>query len=246
VQILQLRFEVFPVGPPRHAIDPRRCVTLQCDVALSEQIDGDVMQQRGEPHCLALSRRLAHGCQPVRRGSPARCPDRGRLTAVLLGRGPSLHNLRRGQTLFVQSLRGYYDLVRLLIPVHAHRSAVACMSRSGMPCRTRMRPPRFQRKNVSTCMGSSTARGSSSASHLRGEDVAFPETELGRHLEIGPVSQLNTQPVITPVNASRLASRPETRASLRAGAIGYILPREGLAPPILSPACLAHSIQGDR
>ena len=43
-----------------------------------------------------LSRRLAHGCQPVRRGDPARCPDRGRLTAVLLGRGPSLHGLRRG------------------------------------------------------------------------------------------------------------------------------------------------------
>ena len=107
-----------------------------------------------------------------------------------------------------------------------------------------MRPPRFQRKDVFTCMGSTTARGSSSASHLRGEDVAFPETELGRHLEIGPVSQLNTQPVITPVNASRLASRPETRASLRAGAIGYILPREGLAPPILSPTCLAHSQMG--
>ena len=107
-----------------------------------------------------------------------------------------------------------------------------------------MRPPRFQRKDVFTCMGSTTARGSSSASHLRGEDVAFPETELGRHLEIGPVSQLNTQPVITPVNASRLASRPETRASLRAGAIGYILPREGLAPPILSPTCLAHSAKG--
>ncbi len=107
-----------------------------------------------------------------------------------------------------------------------------------------MRPPRFQRKDVFTCMGSTTARGSSSASHLRGEDVAFPETELGRHLEIGPVSQLNTQPVITPVNASRLASRPETRASLRAGAIGYILPREGLAPPILSPTCLAHTGMG--
>jgi hypothetical protein len=107
-----------------------------------------------------------------------------------------------------------------------------------------MRPPRFQRKDVFTCMGSTTARGSSSASHLRGEDVAFPEAELGRHLEIGPVSQLNTQPVITPVNASRLASRPETRASLRAGAIGYILPREGLAPPILSPTCLAHTAVG--
>jgi hypothetical protein len=39
------------------------------------------------------------------------------------------------------------------------------MSRSGMPSRTRMRPPRFRTKDVSTCMGSPTARGSSSPSH---------------------------------------------------------------------------------
>jgi hypothetical protein len=36
-----------------------------------------------------------------------------------------------------------------------------------------MRPPRFRTKDVSTCMGLPTARGSSPASHLRGEDVAF-------------------------------------------------------------------------
>ena len=29
-----------------------------------------MMQQRGEPHTLTLSRRLAHGCQSIRRGSP--------------------------------------------------------------------------------------------------------------------------------------------------------------------------------
>src|SRR5437762_14071999 len=50
------------------------------------------MQQRGEPHISALSRRLAHGFQSVRRDAPARCPDRGRLAAVSLGRGPSLHD----------------------------------------------------------------------------------------------------------------------------------------------------------
>jgi hypothetical protein len=54
---------------------------------------------------------------------------------------------------------------RILIRVHAHRSAVAFMSRSGLPGRTRIRPPRFRTKDVSTCMGSPTARGSSSPGH---------------------------------------------------------------------------------
>src|SRR5262245_5815186 len=47
-------------------------------------------------------------------------------------------------------------------------------------------------------MGSPTARGSSSASQLRGEDVAFRPTERRQHLEIRPVSQLNTQPMVSP------------------------------------------------
>jgi len=68
-------------------------------------------------------------------------------------------------------------------------------------------------------MGSTTARGSSSASHLRGEDVAFRPTERRQHLEIRPVSQLNTQPVVAPVNASSWPSRAAL-ASLGAGAAG--------------------------
>ena len=128
-------------------------------------IGGDVMQQCREPYSLALSRRLAHGCQSVRRGIPAQCPGRGRLTAVPLGRGPSLHGLRRGNALVVRPLHRYYSLVRLLIRIHAHRSAFAFMGRSGMPCRTRMRPPRFRAENFSTRTRSPTARGSSHASH---------------------------------------------------------------------------------
>src|SRR5580704_11060962 len=91
------------------------------------------MQQRGEPHFLVLSRRLAHAVQSARRSSPARCPDCGRLAAVLLGRGPSLHNLRREQAPIVRPLHRYNALVRLLIRVHAHRSAIAFMSRTGVP-----------------------------------------------------------------------------------------------------------------
>jgi hypothetical protein len=124
-----------------------------------------------------------------------------RSAALLAAPGPSLHGLRRGRALFVRLLHRSYSLVRLLIRVHAHRSAVAFMSRSGVPLRTRVRSPSFRTKDVSTCMGSTTARGSSSASHLRGEDVAFSSTARDRHLEIRPVSPLDTQPMVTPVNA---------------------------------------------
>src|SRR6202023_1936212 len=70
VQFLQLLFEVLSVGLPRHAVDPRCGVPFERKVALLQEIDGDVMQQRGEPHTLALSRRLAHGDESVRRGIP--------------------------------------------------------------------------------------------------------------------------------------------------------------------------------
>src|SRR5215475_4559143 len=165
------------------------------------------MQQRREPYTLALSRRSAHGDESVRRGVPAQCPGRGRLAAVSLGRGPSLHGLRRGRALIVRSLLGYYDPVRILIRVHVHRSAIAFMNRPGLPVRARMRLPRFRTKNVSTCTRSPTARGSSHASHSPWDDVAFSSAERDRHLGIRPVSQLNTWPVVSPVNASRLSSR---------------------------------------
>src|ERR1700722_18483271 len=81
------------------------------------------------------------------------------------------------------------------------------MNRPGIPIRTRMRLPRFRAKNFSTCTRSPTARGSSHASHSPRDDVAFSSTERDRHLGIRPVSQLNTWPVVSPVNASRRPSR---------------------------------------
>src|SRR5450759_3409618 len=78
------------------------------------------------------------------------------------------------------------------------------------------------------------------------DDVAFSSSERDRHLGIRPVSQLNTRPVVSPVNASRLPSRTEPRASLGVGAVGYSLPREGLAPPVLCQLCLAHSHMGHK
>ena len=83
-----------------------------------------------------------------------------------------------------------------------------------------MRPPRFRTKNFPTCTRSQTARGSSHASQYAMGDVAFSSTERDQHLGSRPVSQLNTWPVVSPVNASRLASRTEPRASLGVGVAG--------------------------
>src|ERR1700681_4512159 len=177
VQFLQLLFEVLSVGLPRHAVDARRGVPFKRKVAPIQEIDGDVMQQRSEPYTLALSRRSAHGDESVRRVVPAQCPGRGRLAAVPLGRGPSLHDLRRGPTLFVRPLLRYYDPVRILIRVRVHRSALAFMNPPGLPGRARMRLPRFRAKNFSTCTRSPTARGSSHASHSPWDDVAFSFSE---------------------------------------------------------------------
>src|SRR5712672_1276555 len=103
---------------------------------------------------------------------------------------------------------------------------MAFPSRPGTQLRAWMRPPRFRAKNVSTCTRSPTARGFSHASHSPCDDVAFSSAELDRHLGIRPVSQLNTWPVVSPVNASRLPSRAEPRASLGVGVV-LDLPRGG-------------------
>jgi hypothetical protein len=81
------------------------------------------------------------------------------------------------------------------------------MGRSGVPLRTRMRSPSFRAKNFSTCTRSPTARGSSHASLYVMGRCCLLVSELDRHLEIGPVSQLYTWPVVSPVNASRRPSR---------------------------------------
>ena len=167
------------------------------------------------------ARRLAHNRQSDRRSSPALCPDCGRPTVVSLGPGPSLHVLRRELPPIVRTLLRYYGPARLLTRVHVRRTACGLPEPARTEARARMRSPRFRTKDVSTCMRSQTAQGPiHTCQNHAWIDVAFSSTERDQHLGIRPVSQLNTQPMVSPVNASRLASRPEPRASLGAGAVG--------------------------
>src|SRR5229473_812441 len=84
---------------------------------------------------------------------------------------------------------------------------VAFPSRPGTRVRAWMRPPRFRAKNFSTCTGLRLREVLPMQASTSWDDVAFSSTEGDRHLGIRPVSQLNTWPVVSPVNASRRPSR---------------------------------------
>ena len=70
-----------------------------------------------------------------------------------------------------------------------------------------MRPPRFRTKDFSTRMGSPTAQGPPHTRHSSHEMMLpSPHRKKISTLEM-PVSQLNTQLMVSPVNASRQPSR---------------------------------------
>jgi hypothetical protein len=69
------------------------------------------------------TQRPAHIRHSDRRSDPALSPGCGGLTAVPLGWGPSLHDLRRRLPSFVRPLPRYYGPIRLLTQVHARRAA---------------------------------------------------------------------------------------------------------------------------
>src|SRR5271170_2570683 len=74
------------------------------------------------------------------------------------------------------------------------------------------------------------------------DDVAFSSTEGDRHLGIRPVSQLNTWPVVSPVNASR---RPSQDAAHHSGSGRMASPYPmGDFHLLFFASFLAHSVPG--
>jgi hypothetical protein len=156
-----------------------------------------------------------------------------RSAALLAAPGPSLPGLRGGNALVVRPLHRYYSLVRLLIRVHAHRSAFfAFMSRTGMPCRPRMRPPRFRAKNFSTCTRSSDWARFPHASQYAMGDVAFSASERDRHLGI---DRFAAQYLARGLPCERFTAALASRTScITRGWDGWLNLSHGrLSPPIL-------------
>ena len=82
---------------------------------------------RGIPHPAHAN--PATGFSPVLAARPLSGPRPP--VGCSVGWGPSLHDLRRKLPSIVRSLPRYYDFIRLLIRVHARRTAFAFPSRPG-------------------------------------------------------------------------------------------------------------------
>jgi hypothetical protein len=108
VQIREPGLEVGLVVPPCQPVHSRRRVALERAERNAEQIDVDVVQERGEPFLLPCPCRLPYAVQPLGHASPVLRPARVVLARVSLGPNPSLHQLRCRSPGFVRRLLRYY------------------------------------------------------------------------------------------------------------------------------------------
>src|SRR5207249_10967145 len=148
MQVRQFLLQVRAVLLPGHAVDSGRRLALQRVVAVPQQLDRNVVEQRREPRPLIPPCCFTHTAQVVQLAGPALGPGRGRLPDVLLGRSPSLHALRRCLLTLVRALRRYYSTVR---PPTPHRRA--CWPSGSRPSPTG--PPHLPRR---ASMGSPGSR----------------------------------------------------------------------------------------
>src|SRR5262249_24544557 len=115
--------------PPRQTIHARRGISFKSEECHSEQINADVVKERGEPLLLHFLRHFPYALQRLCHVFPVLRPARALLARIPLGPRPwlrrlrcgwHLHGLLRGLLRFVRRLHSYYDGVRLLVSVH-HR-----------------------------------------------------------------------------------------------------------------------------
>ena len=111
MQLNQVRFPVTRILVPRHAVCTRCRIVLQPAICSVEQIDRDVVHQRGEPFLLTLSCSCSYTFEPLGHARPAQSPARALLARVPLGPLPWLHGLRPRLPAFVRPLHCYYEEV---------------------------------------------------------------------------------------------------------------------------------------
>jgi len=149
----------------------------------------------------------SYGCRACNLSCLHSSPDCGCLTGVPLGQSPSLHSLRQGQALFVRLLLRYYGFVRFLICVHIYRSVSTLINRLDVPIEHRWDLPGSVQRTSPHAWGLRLREVWCPAGQYAWTNVAFSSTERNQHLEVRPISQLNTQPMVSSVNASRLPSQ---------------------------------------
>src|SRR5271163_1013882 len=120
MQISEVSFKVCRIGLPRQPVHPGGGVALEHEERFPEQIDAEVVEERGELLLPPLLSCLPYASERLGHTSPPLCPVCALLACVPLGPRPWLHRLRRRLPGIVRRLHGYYGGVRLPMVVH-HR-----------------------------------------------------------------------------------------------------------------------------
>src|ERR1700692_2340697 len=105
VQINELSLKVCRIGLSRQPVRSRGGVALEHEERLPEQIDAEVVEERGELLLLPLLSCLPYASERLGHTSPALCPVCALLACVPLGPRPWLRRRLPG---IVRRLRGYY------------------------------------------------------------------------------------------------------------------------------------------
>ena len=137
------------------------------------------------------------------RPCPALSPGHAARVCIPLDQPPSLHLLRADQRRqFVRRLRKYYAAVRLPATVHHRRTSLDFTMRprhAGLGSRW---ISRFSRRLLPCMLGVSDLAGYRRSLPKRNIDCGLPLTPTGSASRTESISRLNTQPALSPVNAS--------------------------------------------
>ena len=202
VQVLEFVLKPLPVLLPRHPVHSGSRLRLQPEIGLPQQINVDMVEQRGEPLFLVQFRGPPYTLQSVGHACPARCPARVGLGRVPLGPCPWLPALRRRLPASVRAVLSYYDRIRLLVVVH-HRLRLDAfpMRASRLTGRwSATRSPGSRTRSVRTCQG---LRPRGVVERLAMTPPAMlPSAVSTASAPRKRLSWLNGWPVRSPVNAS--------------------------------------------
>src|SRR6202158_187890 len=95
MQISEVSLKVCRIGLPRQPVHPGGGVALEHEERFPEQIDAEVVEERGELLLLPLLSCLPYASERLGHTSPTLCPVCALLACVPLGARPCLHRLRR-------------------------------------------------------------------------------------------------------------------------------------------------------
>src|SRR6266404_4434371 len=211
-EVCEIALQILTVLSPRFPINARSRITLQPIISLPQSAQVvDVVHEAGELHLP-----IFHGCLPyppqrTLHDFPVQCPVRVLPRRLPFGQTPSLHLLRHWfvgnkcqLASFVRGLRRYYGSVRLPTSVHHRRTSLdfsmrSIPSGSGVDER---RISRFSRRLLPCMPGVSDLAGYQHSSPKWSADCGLPLSPIGSASRFNSISWLNTQPALSPVNAS--------------------------------------------